>query len=305
VRVRGGRSLAGLFFLAIAYGCYSSVAPVPKIDPGDIDSGSSSSGIPVDSGCAPRKPWEGPGVTGVLPNGGDTAYVLSGDRYFVAQFDVSGDAGDPTLGNVLAWRESGMIKDLWNDAPNALGGFIYDDPGVTAVYISKTNGAQVIINRFRRWVRAGDQWPVVGSVTDDWIFNDAGPPIFPEEGGTEPWQGDGVSATYFGPNGATFTVISQNRGWTRKTSDPDPKNWTWNDAGFALADTAPFSTAPAVGGQRPFEGKGVTTAYYVGAKLFVISVDKLWAYNGTAWVSSGLLSSMQGWSSAPSANCSP
>jgi len=49
----------------------------------------------------------------------------------------------------------------------------------------------------------------------------------------------------------------------------------------------------------------VTTAYYVGAKLFVISVDKLWAYNGTAWVSSGLLSSMQGWSSAPSANCSP
>lgn len=284
-----------------AYGCYSSVAPVPKIDPGVTDSGPGIEPPPPDSGCAERKPWEGPGVTGVLPISGNTALVLSGDLYFTAEFDTgAADASDPSLGQLVAWREAGALADLWADAPPSFGQLPWENPGVTAVYISKTSGAQVIISRFRRWVRIDEEWTAAGSVVDDFLVNDAGPPAID---GSIPWEGNGITATYFAPNGASFFVISQDKGWQRTTSDPDPQNWTWTDAGFLLAETAPWQTAPLVGGRRPYEGQGVTAAYYVGGKLFVISVDRMWAHDGKTWVSSGMLASMSGWSGAPSAAC--
>src|SRR5690606_11124153 len=79
VRIRTGRLLAGLFVLFAARGCYSSIAPVPRIDPGEDDAGLPIA-EPTPDACVPRRPWEGPGVTGVLPVGETTALVLSGER---------------------------------------------------------------------------------------------------------------------------------------------------------------------------------------------------------------------------------
>jgi hypothetical protein len=284
-----------------AYGCYSSVAPVPKIDPGSTDSGGDTTPPDQDSGCAPRKPWEGPGVTGVLPISDSTALVLSGELYFTADFNTGvADASDPALGKITAWRDTGSVRKLWTTAPPAFGGYPWDDPGVTAVYLTKTTGSQVIISRYRRWVHAGDQWPAAGSVVDDWLLNDAGPPSLD---GAVPWEGAGVTATYFSPTGTSFYVISQNMGWMRKTTDPDPKNWTWADAGFLLSEMAPFQSAPLVEGVHPYDGKGVTTVFYLGPKLFVISVDKMWAYDGKAWILASSLKTLPDWMSAPTAEC--
>jgi hypothetical protein len=302
VRIRSGRLLAGLVVLGAAWGCYSSVAPVPKIDRLESDSGVDIEPPPPDA-CTPRRPWEGPGVTGVLPMSDSMALVLSGDRYFAADFETSGgDAGDPTLGRPLAWRESGLLRDLWFDAPPAVGRAPWDDPGVTAVYITKAEGAKVIISGFRRWVYDRDNWAAAGTVVDDWLIADAGPP--PVDG-QAPWEGPGVTATYYTPTRNFFYVISGGRAWMRRTFDEDPNNWTWADAGYNLVDSPAWSSAPAVGGQRPWEGKGVTAAYYLGPKLFVMSVDRMWVRNGSSseWLESGMIAEMPGWSSAPAAGC--
>lgn len=300
--MRVSRYLVFLAVCAAARGCYSSVAPTAKIDPGYEDSG-----LPVvpdsgNDGCVPRKPWEGPGITGLLPIGPSNAIVLSGDRYFIADFDTrAADASDPALGTVTAWHDTGDLRELWSDAPPSGGFEPWDQPGVTTAYIDKATGVQIIINRFRRWAHADPKW-AAGNIFDDWIVNDAGPAKLD---GQAPWEGTGVTAGFFSPDTDTFTAISQDKGWTRDTSDPDPKNWTWvGDGGaYRLADKEPWSSAPAVGGQRPFEGKGITTAYYVGAKFFVISVDKMWVHDGKTWVDSGLVKSMKGWGSAPAAAC--
>jgi len=73
VRFRFARPLACVAALFVARGCYSSIAPTAKIDPGIDDSGLPP--VPPSAGdaCAPRRPWEGPGVTGVIPNGASSA----------------------------------------------------------------------------------------------------------------------------------------------------------------------------------------------------------------------------------------
>jgi hypothetical protein len=303
VRSRGARLVSVVVLLAAARGCYSSVAPTAKIDPGAGDSGLPVGPPPDGDACVPRKPWEGPGVTGVLPIRSNSALVISADRYFVADFDTrSADASDPTLGAVTAWHETGDLRQLWSNAPPVVGARPWDDPGVTSVFIDKVTGDQLVISRFRRWVREGDKWIAAGNIVDDWLVGDAGPTPLD---GQVPWEGAGVTATYFAPDGAFFTAVSENKGWLRRTSDPDPKNWTWVGEGgaFLLGDTTPWSTAPAVGGQRPYEGKGVTTAYYIGSKFFVVSVDKMWVHDGKSWVASGPLKDMPGWGSAPAADC--
>lgn len=299
MRIRAFRFAAGLLLTCAAYACYSSIAPVPRLDPDALDSGGPDPGPPTDASCPPRKPWEGPGVTAVLPNGGRDALVINGDRYFLAEIDTTGTGA--ALGRIVTWKTSGALRDLWSAAPAAVGQRPWEDPGVTAAYISKTNGQQVIISTFRRWVHTGNEmWPVVGSVVDDWIINDAGPP--PLDGQAAPWEGPGVTATYFTPTGAQFYAISRDKTWVRRTSDPQPLNWTWQDAGF-LAEMAPWTTAPPIAGQRLYEGRGVTAAYYVGTRLFVMSADRMWVYDGTSWVSSGMLSTTAGWSNAPAAAC--
>ncbi len=303
MRFRFARLLACFSALLVARGCYSSIAPTAKIDPGVDDSGLPP--VPPSAGdaCAPRRPWEGPGVTGVVPNGASSALVVSGDRYFIADLDTTSlDASDPQLGRVTSWHDSGNLARLFAGAPRFIGLEPWDDPGVTAIWIDKASGAQVVVSRFLRWAHQGDQWPAAGNITDDWIQNDAGPEPLD---GAVPWEGPGVTAGYFTPNGAEFHAVSKDKIWIRKTSDTDPRNWTWVPDGgaFPLADRAPFSTAPAVGGVRPFDGKGVTAAYFVGAKFFLISVDKMWIYDGAAWSGSGLVKDMPGWSAAPTAAC--
>ena len=197
MRFRGARWLAGLFVLFLARGCYSSVAPTARIDPGETDTGPPGVIEPSPDACAERKPWEGPGVTGLLPIGDSRALVLSGDRYFEAEFDTAGtDASDPTIGRLLGWRQTGLLKDLWRDAPPAFGAFPWDEPGVTTAHLTQQRTTQVIISHSRRWARNATDWQAAGSVVDDWVINDAGPH---ELDGQVPWEGPGVTAAYFRP----------------------------------------------------------------------------------------------------------
>jgi hypothetical protein len=295
------RWAAVLLAAAAARGCYSSVAPAVDIPPAPLDSGLPVVPAPTADACAPRKPWEGPGVTSVLPLDSSTALVISGDRYFVAEFETSGDAGDPALGSITTWHDSGNLRDLWFDAPAVVGVYPWDDPGVTAAFQDKATGSQIIVNQFRRWVHAGKAWAKAGNITDDWTAGDAGP--IPLDGAV-PWNGPGVTAAFFTSDGTSFVAISQDKAWTRRTDDPDPRNWTWSDAGgFLLSTRVPWSTAPVIAGQHLYDGKGVTAAYYVGDNFFVISRDKMWVFGLGKWIASGALQDMRGWGSAPSASC--
>jgi hypothetical protein len=245
-----------------------------------------------------------------LPNGGANVLVLSGDRYFTAEIDTKGgDAADPAIGRLTVWHESGFLKDLWPEAPPTLDGFQpWDDKGVTATFLGKGGGPQIIVSRARRWIRDGNDWPPEGAgfISEDWRLNDAGPQEL--EGGVPvPWVGDyGVTAAYFTPGGATFYAISQDKAWVRLTSAAASSNWTWvNDGGgaFFLRDSKDWSSAPPINGQRPWDGAGVTAAFYVYNKFFVISVDRMWTTDGKTWVAAGMLKDIPGWSSASPSAC--
>jgi hypothetical protein len=250
----------------------------------------------------------GPGITGVLPTTGDEALVLSGDRYFKAIFDTrAGDAASPLIGRVTEWKESGHIKELWGDAPLVDQAFApWDELGVTAAYVMKGTREQVIISRFRRWARSGNAWAEPGTVVDDWLLNDAAPP---QVDGQAPWTGpSGVTATYFTPDQDTFFALSRGTAWRRRTADPNPLNWSWDtgDGGaYNLSDNAMWQAAPPVGGVKPWDGPGVTAAWYIGLKFFVVSVDKMWTHDGRSWTSAELVKDAPGWKTAPAAKCPP
>jgi hypothetical protein len=284
-----------------AWGCYSSVAAPPHIDPPDADDSLPTSTAPDTNTCVPRKPWEGPGVTGVLPVSANMALVINGDRYITGEFNLSGtDVNDPNLGALKAWHESGMLKDLWADAPAVVGSRPWDDPGVTAAYIDRATNAQVIINQFRRWTRNAGNWSV-GSVHDDWTVNDAGPPV--PDGGRAPWEGVGVTAAGFNNDGTQFWVFSQRPYWIRDNSSADPTNAWRRDAPYDPAAKAPFQTAPLVNGQHVYDGKGVTALFNAGPKYFFISGDKYWVTDLTNWPTAGALYDLDGWKNAPAIGC--
>lgn len=300
------------------WGCYSSNAPVRAYQV-DSPDGNGPGGDDDDAShpCTPRKPWEGPGVTAIVPVTNNTALVVNGDRYVIGAFDLSStDANDPNLGKLVSWHEKGMLSDLWAGAPPAVGYKPWDDPGVTAAYIEKGTGNQVIISQFKRWFHKGNDWALTsdpsgtstnaGKVIEDLgVLADAGPPV--EDGGLAPWEGPGITGASFNANGSLFVLISKDREWVRTTSDPDPSKWYWMDGGvggtYTLRDTKPWDSAPAVLGQKPYEGKGVTAIFYAGPKLFVFSADRMWATNGTTWSTSGMLQDMDVWKSAPLVGC--
>lgn len=309
-------------WLAI-WGCYSSNATAPNIPPaGDDDADVDNT--PPDADCPPRRIWEGPGVTGIVPVSNNTALVINGDRYVVGEFDMTGgDAADPNVGRLVAWREKGLLSQLWSGAPPVYGATPWQDPGVTAAYLDKTTGSQVIISQFRRWFLSGNTWTISrdpknpganpGNIIDDLGgANNAGPPI--EDGGTAPWEGIGVTGATFNSTGSQFYLFSKDREWIRTTTDPDPKKWTWIpntavDGGGAWplsqASFAPWNSAPAVGvpAQKPWEGKGVTAVFYIFGKMFVFSADRMWATDGKAWSNSGKLNELDVWKSAPAVEC--
>lgn len=289
----------------IAWSCYSSNAP-----PLPTETENEDAALPVaprqdGATCVPRRPWDGPGVTGVLPirPGGDNVLVISADHYAVAELDTApADAGEPRLGSVVAWRESGHLRDLWSSAPPALGGRPWDPPGVTAAYVDKLTGDSIIVSQFRRWRLKGSEWIAAGSIADELIVNDAGPPV--EDGGRAPWAGPGVTAASYTGSGGRFHMYSRDREWVRITSDSDPSKWLWiNGGALTLATTNPWPDAPQVGGQRPHEGPGITAVFFIGPKLVVFSVDKYWTTDQHAWFGSGFVKDAIGWSSAPTVGC--
>jgi hypothetical protein len=250
-------------------------------------------------------------VTGFLRTGPREGTVFSGVAYYKAEFKESSDendGGDVNLGTLTSWHEVGHISKLFPDAPKIQGVSMWDDPGITSTYLFKSQRReQMIISRHLRWVHDGTSWPGAGTVTQDWIINDAGPALLD---GQAPWGPPGVTATYFSPNGSYFEVISANRLWRRDTTDNNPQNWKWvpiADGGgggaYNLADSDFWKAAPLLDGRKPWDQSGVTAAWYFGAKFFVVSKDFMWTFDGTRWRGLGSLNGIDGWKSAPAAGC--
>jgi hypothetical protein len=308
--------IAGLSIITLAWGCYSSIAPVPKVEL-DEPQGTSSSGVlPPDEtvdGCAPRTLDKAPGVTGMVPTGkgAGEVYLLSGDRYFTAVLNTVD--GGVNQGVPQTWGESGHIKTLWADNPPIDGINVWSEEGITATYQPKEFQAYFVINRAKRWGLTPGGWVVAtdgkpNTVADDWIVNGNGPPAID---GVAPWQGPGVTAVYYNPTNTTMYVHSGAKLWVRNVTGNDPATWSWlryeADAGPEagtrvtgnLADIPMWQSAPVVGGQRPWEGKGVTAAWYIGPRLFVFNVDKYWIWEGSRWEKSGVVTEWR----PPTAGC--
>lgn len=293
---------------AAAWGCYSSNAPPLEPDPSEKD----DADLPIEkvdgsASCVPRKPWEGPGITAVVPLDSTTALVINGDRYLIGEFDtLTSDSIDPNVGRLVAWHETGLLRNYWPTAPALQGAKPWDAPGVTAAYLDKTR-AMVIVNQYRRWVNNAGVWvnTGTGSIVDDLGSDrDAGPPYDPD-GGRPPWQGIGVTALGLSTDQTTFSIFSKDRLWLRAVGDPDPSKWVWLGNGPILAsDANPWRDAPLVGGKHPYDDSGITAVFYIGPKLYTFSADKLWVSDADGKViRSGLLMNEDVWSTAPTVGC--
>jgi hypothetical protein len=107
-----------------------------------------------------------------------------------------------------------------------------------------------------------------------------------------------------------FELFSQDREWVAATAGTDRSTWSWLGTGaYSLSGTKPIMTAPAVDGQHPWDGKGITAAIWMGRKQLLFSADKMWVgeyidFNYT-FTSSGALPELDGWKDAPAVGCGP
>jgi endonuclease/exonuclease/phosphatase family metal-dependent hydrolase len=113
-----------------------------------------------------------------------------------------------------------------------------------------------------------------------------------------PWEGGTISAAWLDPAGFGYHAVNRRLAWDVESCPADPGHWS-PDAGADLPETAPWSSAPAVDGQFPWDGDGVTAAWTIGNKLYVVSRDRYWVLDSGAgsWLASGLLSTA--WADVP------
>ena len=293
--------------------CYTS--EVPPIAVRAFDGGSP----PVADGgdrCTPRRPWEDAGVTGMIFRGENEGLVLSKDRYYTVSFH-------PTTGDVMTWGKTGLLRHIWSDAPPILSQRPWEGAGVTAAYRERGGTREVIFNRFRLWKHvpnAESTWEHAGSVVDEWGLGDTpdggdasvggGPPAVD---GKRPWEGAGITGSYWFGNEAALFIFSQDRSWFT-SAQGDPTRWSW----FAgkLADNADWQRAPPVTEadgkmQRPYELPAITAAWERNSKSYYVSKDKLWileprpAPTPVQWTTATLLKDAPGWNTAPANGCAP
>jgi endonuclease/exonuclease/phosphatase family metal-dependent hydrolase len=110
----------------------------------------------------------------------------------------------------------------------------------------------------------------------------------------EPWQGGHLTAAWAEPDNDRYLAISVGLQWDVEMCGA-PASWSTAQGGD-MESRPGWSSAPVVSGQRPWEGTGVTAAWRIGDKRYIISVDKYWVYDGQ-WLASGNLSDV--WQDAP------
>jgi len=185
-------------------------------NPGSWD-GTSNEGLaepwadsPVQSG---RQVFEGPGVTASASIGGNL-FFFSKDLYFV--FDT----------NAGAWVASGDLNIAWAALADVEGVNVLER-GVTAAWRAP-DGRLVVVSGDRFWV-----FNVNGTDPAGWELSESNLLVnnglwakAPAVDGLKPWEGVGVTATWYSPSRRQLGVISEDRFWVFDISAVDGGRWS-------------------------------------------------------------------------------
>lgn len=167
--------------------------------------------------------------------------------------------------------------------------------GVTGGY--SHNGVLTVYSQDKFWIWSpGAGWVNKGFLGEVW--RDAPLVDLNAPGNTDarlrkrPQDYPGVTAAFFKDHANDLHVVSRNRYWRY-----DFGANRWVGAGF-VRDL--FPGAPAVGGQLPWDGPGVTGSWNWNNVVTLISKDRYYMYdlNQRRWIGSGFLSAA--WAGAPS-----
>jgi hypothetical protein len=123
--------------------------------------------------------------------------------------------------------------------------------------------------------------------------------------GRKPFEGPGITGAWQRAD-KKLHIVSKDKYWVLDQSTPRPVWTTATD----IANVAPFNTAPAVNGLRPWEGEGITAVWTVAREnhryLRVISRNRFYRYDyqAGAWYSgpNPFTDPKNYWSKAPAIN---
>jgi hypothetical protein len=221
---------------------------------------------------------DGSDTLGVYENGGITAgHVL----HFLAAHYVVGDPGPaeeilwPMLHrlHVGGFQSGGPRTPLqaidwttWNGAPSGYEGMLADVYRLPqAVFLREPAARQ----RFYAHLYPGGSVPPGAPTPPD---PPADPP--PTCANVKPYDGSGVTAAWEEGENGPVVVTSGDKYWR---ISGDPMSGMFTAAGF-IDDLPDWSTAPRVGGLRPWDCEGVSAVSrnVVGGGLHMISFDRWW-----------------------------
>ena len=154
-------------------------------------------------------------------------------------------SGHTVLANAAPWRNAAAVG----------GQRPWQGPGVTAAWREDATVVLVSQNRFWRFRRsASGAWTVTGGWLANWLSSAR------SVNGRRPWQGAGVTAawTRTTQRGTSLTLVSGALFWEFAR-----QNGTWLRRREGQLASAPgWTGAPAVAGLRPWQGGGVSSAWY-------------------------------------------
>lgn len=216
-------------------------------------------------------------------------YRAFGRHWSSGQASCSG-----TPGSWAGTSEQGLSSTApWSSAPSVGGQRPWEGAGVTATV--SVGSTLYVFSRDRYFaldVSSGDEaawsWTDQGDLHAAW----AGLPAVEGRGLLE---GAGITASWRTPNGRVV-LVSVDRYWTFDASG-GPGAWS-NVASGRVQDLAVFAGIPEVAGGRPWQGPGVTAAWFdTSRRIFgVASGDRYWLADVAAadtsrwlWVAQGML----------------
>lgn len=230
------------------------------------------------TGYDPRniRAWDGLyGVTAAYARG-DNLLIVSQDKFWrwnpTQGFYANGFLGE-------AWGERTPIIDL--NPPGSQHSRLqkrpWNYPGVTAIFYFRNDTDVHYASRNKYWVFS---W-VSGQWGAGWLRDLL--PNAPVIDGRGPFDGPGLTGSY--RVGNVLRLISADRLWRYDVTTNQWVNWGY------LRDI--WASIPTIDGVHPWDGAGVTCAYYYPPKneTTIISRDKYWVfdYGQNNWTSWGYL----------------
>jgi hypothetical protein len=163
-------------------------------------------------------------------------------------------------------------------------------PGFFSPYFNTIESPSNVIKGFvyisTNWAATGEQptWADTSLEKNQTALNyfaqETAKPIFnagldPLKVGTKPFEGNGITGRF--EKSGLLNIISKDKIWQLQRS-----NNTWLKATY-MKDDPFWESAPVINGLKPYEGEGVTAAWYTASdnSLRVISKNRFYRYNFT------------------------